>query len=86
MGNWVYMLKCADGSYYSGYSTDPARREKEHNAGRGARYTRSRRPVSLVYREECADKGAALRREAELKKLTHAQKEALAESVRPADG
>ena len=63
-------------------NTDPARREKEHNAGRGAQYTRSRRPVSLVYREECADKGAALRREAELKKFTHAEKEALAEAYR----
>ncbi len=78
MADQVYMLRCADGSFYTGYSTDPARREKEHNCGRGAKYTRSRRPVELVYTEECADRSAALKREAALKKLTHAEKEKLA--------
>ena len=80
MGNWAYMLKCADGSFYSGWSTDPARREKEHNAGRGAKYTRARRPVKLAYAEECGNRGAAMKREAALKKLSHAEKQALAES------
>ena len=79
MAHWAYMLKCSDGSYYSGYSTDPRRREREHNAGRGARYTRSRRPVALVYAEELEDKGSALKREAALKKLSHVEKERLAE-------
>ena len=80
MGNWAYMLRCADGSFYSGWSTDPARREREHGAGRGAKYTRARRPVKLVYAEECGSRSAAMKREAALKKLTHGEKEALAEA------
>ena len=78
------MLKCADGSFYSGWSTDPARREKEHNAGRGAKYTRARRPVKLAYAEECGSRSAAMKREAALKKLSRAEKQALAESYLPA--
>lgn len=78
MAHYVYMVRCADGTYYSGYSNDVQRREKAHNAGRGAKYTRSRRPVSLVYQEECLDKSAALRREYALKQLTHQQKACLA--------
>lgn len=74
LANYVYLLRCRDGSFYAGWSTDPARREKVHNSGRGAKYTRSRLPVELVYRETCEDKSAALTREYQLKQLTHTQK------------
>ena len=78
--NWyVYMLRCKDGSLYTGYTNDPERRAAVHNAGKGAKYTRSRLPVELAYREELPDKSAALRREAAIKRLTRQQKLALAE-------
>lgn len=76
--NWVYMVECRDGTLYTGWTTDLARRVAAHSAGRGAKYTRSRAPVRLVYAEACAGKSAALRREAAIKKLTRAQKLALA--------
>lgn len=78
MNYYAYMLRCADGTFYCGYTNDVARREKVHNSGKGARYTRSRRPVKAVYQEAFDDKSAALRREYALKQLTHSQKEALA--------
>ncbi|MDV3244930.1 MAG: GIY-YIG nuclease family protein, partial [Nitrososphaerales archaeon] len=65
----VYIVECSDGSLYTGYTTDPARRIAEHNRGSAARYTRTRRPVKLVYLEEVADRAGALRREARIKKL-----------------
>lgn len=77
MSFYVYILRCADGTLYTGYSDDPERRARVHNAGKGAKYTRSRRPVELVYREAFGDKSAALRREREIKGLTRAQKLAL---------
>jgi putative endonuclease len=78
-GHFAYMLLCADGTVYSGYSTDPNRRVTIHNSGRGAKYTRSRLPVELV--TECfSTKGEALKREAALKKLKHAEKLALISS------
>lgn len=80
MASFVYLLQCRDGSFYAGWSTDPSRREQAHNAGRGAKYTRSRLPVKLVYQERCADKNEALSREYQLKQLTHAQKLRLIES------
>jgi putative endonuclease len=70
----VYVLSCGDGTLYTGATCDLARRLRKHRAGRGARYTRSRLPVSLVYREEAPDRGAALRREAALKRLTRREK------------
>lgn len=76
---YCYMVLCANGAYYTGWTTDPVRRVKEHNAGRGARYTRTHGPVQLVYVEQVANHIAALKREAEVKKLKHAQKAALAE-------
>lgn len=82
MGHWVYIAQCADGSLYTGMATDIDRRIGEHNAGTGAKYTRSRTPVCAVYREECADKSAALKREAAIKKLPRAQKIALVEAWR----
>lgn len=77
MSFYVYMLRCADGTLYTGYTDDPERRARVHNAGKGAKYTRSRLPVELVYREALGDKSAALRRERELKRLTRKQKLAL---------
>ena len=71
---YVYLLRCADGTLYTGYTDDPVRRTKVHNAGKGAKDTRARLPVELVYQEACADKSAALRREYEIKQLTRVQK------------
>jgi putative endonuclease len=68
------MVECADGSLYTGWTTDPERRIKEHNAGRGALYTRWRRPVSLKYLEEKTTRSDAQRRENEIKKLTRQKK------------
>jgi putative endonuclease len=77
--HWVYVLECADGSYYTGYTTDVERRVAEHDAGDGATYTRGRTPVELVYRERCESRSAALRREHEIKQLSRAAKERLVE-------
>lgn len=79
MAYFCYILQCADGTYYTGWTTNPARREAQHNAGRGARYTHSRRPVKLVYVEEQPDQVTAMRREKALKALKRAQKKALIE-------
>ncbi len=75
--NYAYLLRCADGTLYAGWTTDPVRRAAAHNAGRGAKYTRSRRPVALVYAEAFETKREAMRREAALKRMTRAQKLAL---------
>jgi putative endonuclease len=74
----VYLARCRDGSFYTGITTDPARRVAEHNAGSGAAYTRSRRPVTLVYCELAADRSSALRRERLVRKLSRIEKERLA--------
>ena len=73
----VYMVRCADGALYTGISRDVRRRVAEHNAGRGAKSLRGRRPVVLVYEEACGDRATALRREARIKRLSRAEKEAL---------
>lgn len=70
----VYMVECADRTLYTGWTTDIERRLKAHNAGRGARYTRQRGPVRLVYVEEVADRRAALQRELQIKHMSRAQK------------
>jgi putative endonuclease len=70
----VYLLRCRDGSLYAGATNDLARRLARHAAGLGARYTRSRLPVELVFTVRVADRGAALRREFALKRLTRAEK------------
>lgn len=80
--SYTYIVKCSDGTYYTGWTTDPERRVKEHNAGRGARYTRYRRPVELVYVEEHPDRSSAMSREYKIKKLSHSQKERLAQEYR----
>jgi uncharacterized protein (TIGR02453 family) len=77
MSWFVYVTRCADGSLYTGVTTDPVARERAHNAGRGAAYTRSRLPVKLVHVEPAADRGAALRREIAIKRLTRSDKEAM---------
>jgi uncharacterized protein (TIGR02453 family) len=77
MSWFVYLARCADGSLYTGVTTDPARRERAHNRGRGAAYTRSRRPVRLVHLEPALDRGTALRRELAIKRMTRGGKEAL---------
>jgi putative endonuclease len=79
VSDWfVYLLRCADGSLYTGITTDPDRRLREHNTGRaGARYTRARRPVELVHLETLADRPAAARREAAIRRLGRRGKLAL---------
>jgi putative endonuclease len=79
---FVYIVRCADGTLYTGWTTDVARRIAQHNAGRGARYTRTRRPVALVYREETPDRSTAMRRERAIKKLDRERKERLVELQR----
>ncbi len=75
---FVYIVECADGTLYTGWTTDVERRLKAHNAGRGAKYTRQRRPVRLIYSEAVADRRAALKREAAIKRLRRAAKLRLA--------
>ena len=77
-GGWfLYVLRCADGSLYTGITRDVGRRCRQHNAGTASRYTRSRRPVRVVYREAHPDRGSALRREAAVKALSRQEKQAL---------
>ena len=83
--NYAYILLCADGTLYSGWTNDLTRRLAAHNAGRGAKYTRSRRPVSLLYAESFPSRSEAMRREAAFKRMTHRQKLALAEEYSPPD-
>ena len=74
---YVYLLRCGDGSLYTGVTNDLSRRLAAHQAGRGAKYTRSRLPVELVYREAVPDRSAALRREAAIKRMDRRAKLAL---------
>ncbi len=84
-GYFCYMVECVDGSLYTGWTTDPERRVKEHNTGKGALYTRWRRPVILKYLEETASRSAAQRRENEIKKLTRQKKLALVKAYKNQD-
>ena len=77
MGYFCYIVECCDGSYYTGWTMDPARREKQHNSGRGAKYTRFHRPVRLVYIEEVTDRSSAMKREFAIKRLDHERKKRL---------
>ncbi|WP_202081430.1 GIY-YIG nuclease family protein [Caldalkalibacillus salinus] len=72
--HYVYILRCKDNTLYTGYATDVSRRLAEHHAGKGAKYTRGRGPLKLVYVERCEDRSAALKREAQIKKLGRTQK------------
>jgi putative endonuclease len=86
VGAWVcYLLECADGTLYCGITNDLDRRLAAHNAGAGAKYTRSRTPVQLAYAETLGDRSAALKREAEIKKLDRSQKLKLTGSLRHTD-
>ena len=80
MAAFVYMLRCKDGSLYTGWTNDLEHRLAMHSSGRGAKYTRGRGPLELVYSEELPDKEAALRRECAIKKLRREQKLALLQS------
>lgn len=73
----VYIVRCSDGTLYTGWTNKLADRVAVHNSGDGARYTRGRRPVELVYSESCSDRSHALRREREIKKLDRKGKEKL---------
>ncbi|HUX91185.1 MAG TPA: GIY-YIG nuclease family protein [Gallionellaceae bacterium] len=76
--NWVcYLLRCADDTYYCGITNHMEKRLAVHNAGEGAKYTRGRLPVSVAYRESCADKSAALKRELQIKRMRRSEKQAL---------
>jgi len=74
---FVYILKCTDDSFYTGITNDPQKRFKEHVSGKGGRYTRSHRPVKIVYLERVANRSKALKREARIKKMTRREKDAL---------
>lgn len=75
--NYTYIVECRDGTYYTGWTTDIDRRIRVHNAGKGAKYTRSRLPVKLVYMEIWETKQQAMQREAYIKKLSRKEKEKL---------
>ena len=77
---YVYILRCGDGTLYTGITDDIPRRLAAHRAGKGAKYTRGRGPLELVYTEQLPDKSAALRREIEIKRLRRAEKERLIKS------
>lgn len=77
---YVYILECSDGTYYTGYTSDLNRRIKEHNDGKGSKYTRGRLPVKLIYKEEFSTRSRAMKREIEIKQLTRADKEILIKS------
>ena len=76
---WVYILRCKDNTLYTGMTDNVTKRIQAHNLGKGAKYTRGRGPVVLVYQESCTDKSTALRREAAIKRLPRSKKLALVE-------
>ena len=71
---FAYIMRCADGTLYTGYTDDITRREAAHNSGRGAKYTRSRLPVKMVYHESLATRSEAMKRECAIKRLSREQK------------
>ena len=77
MAFYCYIVECADGTFYTGWTKDPQRRERQHNRGKGARYTRQHRPVKLVYVEEQPDVSTAMQRECKIKSLSRLQKKTL---------
>ena len=84
--HYAYVLRCSDGSFYTGYTTDVERRLGEHNAGDGAKYTRGRTPVELVHVERFESKSAAMSREYEIKQLSRSRKETLVDGSDAEDG
>jgi len=83
--HYVYVLACADGTYYTGYTTDVRRRVAEHDAGEGAKYTRGRTPVELVHVERFDSRSAATSREHEIKRHSRERKERLVDGERGLD-
>ena len=83
MPHFFYLARCSDHSLYAGTCMDTMRRERTHNEGKGAKYTRSRRPIKIIYTEEFPTLAQARRREAEVKKFRKKEKEALAASRHP---
>ena len=81
--NWVYMVRCRDGSLYTGWTNDLEQRLAAHNSGEGAKYTRGRGPVRLVWTKPCADKREAMSLEVKIKRLNKMQKEGLCEVWQP---
>ena len=81
--NYTYILKCSDGSLYTGWTNDLEKRINAHNAGKGAKYTKNRRPVELAYYEEFATKEEAMSREYAIKQLTRRKKEELIKKGHP---
>jgi putative endonuclease len=80
MSFYCYILECSDGTYYTGWTADPEQRLRRHNRGNGARYTRGRRPVRLVYVEQQPDRSSAMRREIQIKHISRDAKEKLIKS------
>lgn len=76
-GQYVYILECADKTYYTGYTTNVERRLRVHNEGKGAKYTKYRRPCKIVYYESFSDKSLAMRREYQIKQLSRKEKKEL---------
>lgn len=77
---YAYIIRCADGSFYCGYTTDVEKRFEKHKSGKGAKYTRSHLPLEIVYIEEFESKSDALKRECEIKSMTRSQKKKLINS------
>lgn len=75
--HYVYIVECADGTYYTGYTTEIERRVQEHNQGEGAKYTRGRLPVKLIFKESYENRSTAMKREYDIKQLNRSQKEEL---------
>ena len=80
MAFYVYILLCNNGSFYTGYTKDIKTRTKQHETGKGARYTKAHKPQKLAYVEEHENRGVAMKREREIKKLSHQQKQSLVDS------
>lgn len=78
--NYTYIVKCSDGSLYTGWTNNLEKRIKDHNAGRGAKYTKARRPVVLVYKEKFPTKQEAMKREWEIKRLSRKEKLSMIEN------
>ena len=80
--NYVYIVECSDGTFYTGWTVDLEKRIKSHSSGKGAKYTRGRGPVKLLYYEKFNNKSDAMKREYEIKKLNRQQKEILIKSIK----
>lgn len=80
--NYTYILRCKDGTYYTGWTNNLEKRVRDHNDGKGAKYTKARRPVKLIYYEEFMTKEEAMKREYAIKQMTRTQKEKMIEQKR----